>query len=481
MGHRTSRPAALSGLVAIMLATAGLAHAGIRVRDYVLDIRFIPDRAELSGRATVSFVPPAPTPAEVTFVLHGELEVSTVTIGAQPARFSQSKVLLPGEYSLVGTRVVVQTRGADLAAGMTVAYRGTFNPSNARSSDQAIRIDRDGVVLAGSESSPWFPVFEEEGGRRGPVTFKTVWLSLPESFRALFPGRLASEKLSGGQRISEWVAEDVDPADVGCIARQFSATDAGNLHVWHLADAHSVAAARSIASFAARLAEQCAITYRHDVANDALYVVEVPGSVTFSGRNVVAIPDGAWRVFDINPLARTTLARGLVRPYIAIRLPEGDRLTALAAVGFPAYLHLPILYLLSGGSSYDQAMAWIEGRYLRERAELSRTTGSAARPEKPLATISASEIAAPRENSLVADRASLFLNWLRSHIGPKAFFTFTADLFNRPQLDFDTFTRLVESYLPGSGADLHTWLETTEYPDRFRVAGAASSAPGRPR
>jgi hypothetical protein len=146
------------------------------VESYELDLSFRPDSAALRGRATVNFDSGSSPDDEISFYLHGELEVLDVQRGngdGTSLPFEQEKVYYHSDYSLVATRVVVDPLKEALTR-LLIEYAGPFNPSRARSPSDYMRIAGDGVYLRSYGYSLWFPVFLEA---RADETSGRPWIS----------------------------------------------------------------------------------------------------------------------------------------------------------------------------------------------------------------------------------------------------------------------------------------------------------------
>lgn len=109
-----------------------------------------------------------------------------------------------------------------------------------------------------------------------------------------------------------------------------------------------------------------------------------------------------------------------------------------------------------------------EAGYVRGR-ETGRDRHSRLLPaEKPIYEIIPDEIGKYKDCFVLSDRAPLFLDYLRRWMGEEKFFEFAQELFRFDSLDRAAFENTIEKYLPGSGEDVRLWLETTEFPERFR-------------
>ena len=103
------------------------------------------------------------------------------------------------------------------------------------------------------------------------------------------------------------------------------------------------------------------------------------------------------------------------------------------------------------------------------RAYLGRRAAGQGLPEVPLTELGPDDVGLYKDVFVLNDRALLFCDWLRRGMGAEGFGEFTRRLFALERLDRTRLEALVEEFLPGTRDDLGLWLDTTEYPEHFRL------------
>jgi hypothetical protein len=192
-----------------------------------------------------------------------------------------------------------------------------------------------------------------------------------------------------------------------------------------------------------------------------------------SSANVVGISQGQWGEFGADPYGTLTLAHEYVHPFVAIPVRTSNPLYALVVEGLPSYFHLPALAEIHGEVFYERFMAEdVERGYFAKRETGKDLRGQRVPPEKPILEITPDEIGLYKDTFVLADRALLFFNYLRVKMGRSAFLAFSGELLNLSGIDYDALEGVILKYLPGAEDDIHTWLATTEYPERFRMASS---------
>jgi hypothetical protein len=248
--------------------------------------------------------------------------------------------------------------------------------------------------------------------------------------------------------------------------------------VFHLPDSASTAAAHAILEFSRALCAHYGKVFRAPDSQDTYRIIEMPPYGDISSGGVTGLMESTWRVFSDDENAQRALAHELVHPFVRLEIPRGDSAYSLVVEGFPSYFHLPCVARSRGAEFYNRFVGWMEKLYLDKRASGTDRRGNPLPPEKPLLAITADELSSYKDEFVLDDRALLFLNYLRSEMGPQ-FDMFTQELFNSGITSAGQFRALIEKHLPGSKPDITLWLETTEYPERlhfehFRMAEAAN-------
>jgi len=434
---------------------------------YELDVTFDPQRSFMEGVAVLRFPRQKDPVHELTLYLHGELRFDSIRLGDRDLPVHQDSILHESDYSLVARRAVVETRDSHMDEPLTVRYSGYFHPSQARSPSDYMRVEDDGVLLRSYYYSIWFPVVLGPGEQSHVTSFPSVVIRTPRDFHAVFTGSRVREDEDGESRVSQWRAEDVEVFDAQCTARRFAILQSGETFVYHAGDASSREVARGMVGFLERLREAYRTRYRRDAIPGQLHILQMPRYGNISSGNVVGIAEDDWRRFGRDPRVRRLVAHELVHPFVAFETPASDALYALAAEGFPAYFHLPVVGALLGDETYEDHLQELEALYLSRKAT-GRDRRGEVPPEKPLAEIGPGELGLYKDGFVLGDRALLFMDYLRRSMGEERFGRFAVELLNRESLSYVSFRETVLLHLPGAEEDLRLWLETTEFPPRFR-------------
>lgn len=439
-----------------------------KVAEYRLDVSFFPEESRMVGRVGVRCEAGQRGDSAI-FYLHGELAVDSIIAENRSMAFNQSSVFYDFDYSLVATRV---TFDATRLSGvqLTVFYQGFFSPSKARSQSDYMRIDHDGVFLRAYGYSPWFPIFLEAGDDSYEVDFSDVTIRTPVEYIPIFAGERISEDTANGRRASRWRAPGLDLFAAQCTAQKYAVTSERNITLYHSDDSASLAMNGQILAFVRSLSTAYRERYCSTGSAGHIHIMEMPQFGDISSGNVTGITSGIWKTFDKNIWSRRGLAHELVHPYVALGLGRTDSLYALAIEGFPSYFHLPVLGEMFGDGWYEIEIEQIEAEYLKKRRTGLGWRDRPVPKERPLLQISAQEVGQYKDVFVLDDRALLFCDWMRREMGATQFVTFTRELFNGEAASYESFRRLILKYLPAADDDIRTWLCTTEFPDRFRIA-----------
>jgi hypothetical protein len=228
--------------------------------------------------------------------------------------------------------------------------------------------------------------------------------------------------------------------------------------------------ASHILEFADKLLDRYTRYYQPATSSAAYYIVEMPRYGDISSGNMTGLQEDTWCSFTQETWAQRGLAHELVHPFVWVRPDISDGFFSLAVEGFPSYLHLPVLAELKGKDFYDNFMRYIESSYLDKRATGKNSRGRAVPQEKPILEVTAADLSEYKDNFVLSDRVLLFFNYLYTGMGPDGFFDFTRDLFSHGEVTEAVFRETIHKYLPSSDGDVSVWLETTDFPDRFRLS-----------
>lgn len=436
-----------------------------QVASYDLDVVFKPVDSSLEGTAQIRFADAAPRD-EIAFFLHGELEVTSITLGGDTVAFRQQPVFYSHEYSLVATEVTIQTRGLDLGDRLEVVYAGPMHPSRARSPSDYMRIDEDEVLLRAYGYSLWFPVFLAAAQDWYAADF-SVTLRTPPELVSVFAGRLLERRQEDGLAVSRWQAPDLPLVAAQASARPWAVHRRGEIFVYSEADAESQAMAQSILAWIEDLERLFRAWYRERPAVAQMHILQMPPYGDISSDNVVGLTGGVWRGIETDANAKRTLAHELVHPFVQPQVTRSDPIFSLAIEGFPSYFHLPALAELEGEEKYEDFLDATEKRYLEKRQTGKGRRGASLPPEKPLLEITADELSIYKDTFILSDRALLFLDYLRRELGRDRFLDFTRELFAVAELSAAAFEDAIVRWLPSRTREIHRWLRTSDFPEEF--------------
>ena len=442
----------------------------IRVQSYRLDVTFSPEQHFMAGRAEIAFQESDTPFTHATFYLHGELRVDSLKVGDEAVAFSQDQVFYASDYSLVAIKVEITPEKTDLRDRLTVYYSGYFNRSTARGLSDYMRIDSEGVFLRSYGYSLWFPVFLEASQDDYPVSFPSVVIRTPEEFVSVLTGSFVKSCTEGGHRITEWRAEKTDIFNAQCTARRYQVLKENSYYVYSLKDTESLAMARKITAMTKRLDSLYTVHYRKPTGGDAqLHVMQMPRYGDISSGNVIGMSDRSWMRFDQATVFQRLLAHELVHSFVHVPVDRTNPFWVFVIEGFPSYFHLPMLGRVLGDAFYEDYMKTTEEAYLKRRETGLDRRGRSLPAEKPILAIEAEELSVFKDRFVLNDRVLLFFDFLRQRMGDSRFLAFCKALFGQEHIDYEIFKALVLEYLPDAGDDLHVWLKTTAFPDRFRI------------
>ena len=111
-----------------------------------------------------------------------------------------------------------------------------------------------------------------------------------------------------------------------------------------------------------------------------------------------------------------------------------------------------------------------ERAYLYKRENGKHPRGWSIPAEKPIIEITADDIGDYKDRFVLNDRVVLFWDYIRSVLGDDEFYKMAGDIFSKPKLNLESFKLILARYLPDNVDDIHVWLETTEFPEKFRLA-----------
>lgn len=464
----------------LLVAPAIAAGSYPKVADYALDMTFFPEKASLSGLASITFAHGDNLMEDATFFLHGELRVDSVLSGNQAVEYDQERVLYKSDYSMIANEVTLDLSNFAARDQLHVYYRGYFNPSKARSPSDYMRIDEDGVFLRSYDYSVWFPVFLKERQDSYEVDFSDVKIRTPEEFHSVFVGQHVGDEIVDGLRVSHWKASSVDLFLAQCTSQRFEITSVGGFHAYHWKDSLSGLAAPDIIKIARELAERFKEQYNHSADAGEYYFMQMPRYGDISSGNVTGICGEGWQDFAQDEWAVSTLAHEMVHPFVNVGVDRSDPLYALMIESFPSYFHKPILAQMRGEQAYRESLVNLEKRYLTSKVTGLSRRGRKLPPEKPIDQITSDEVGRYKDYFILSDRAPLFLNYLKVKMGDESFGKFTRQLFNDGPMTNVRFRALIREFAPKIDDDVTVWLSTNDYPERFHLTNLMPGIAGSP-
>lgn len=456
-------------IVAALLAGAGVLRlpsacaGGPHAASYDLDVRIVPAESRLEGRARIR-LRDAGSPADtVRFWLHGELRVSEVRAHGRELAVHQETEPYGWDYSLVGNHVSIGLPGGVVPAEIDVEWAGFLHPSDARSPSDYMRIDESGVFLRALGYSPWFPLLLEPDEDAHSVDFTRVCIEVPSELTAVFAGVASGRQDAGSTARYEWRADNLSLFDAQLTARPFRVREDGDVRVYALDSEESVASGRRIADFSRFLLGYYARHYAKDAVSAQIHIVEMPRYGDIASGNVVGIQEESWRAFEESDWPKRTLAHELVHAFVRLPFSRTDPLYALVVEGFPSFYHYAAL-AECGAVDYGCTLAAVRESYLEKRRTGVDRRGRRLPDEKPISRIAADEIGRYKDAFVLSDRALLFLEELRTRMGPDGFAAFNRALFAGDVTDDASFRALVCERVPDFEAELSVWLDTIDLP-----------------
>lgn len=406
--------------------------------------------------------------------LHSELRVHEVRLSEGAAGFTQEPVFYPGNYSQVANvATVVLDPPLSGVQTVKVKYGGMFNPSYSGSPSDYMRIDEQGAYLRALGYSLWFPVVLGPDSPSDEADFRRITVRTPSGFSAVVGGHRISEEEADGLTWSRWSAGQRDLSRLQLTVRPFQQRQSQGLFLYHLDDSRSERASEDILELVRTLLGFYTERYKPVESGDQLHIAELPNFASgISSGNMIGITSGQWRRFsstDDDTSLEVLVAHELVHPYVQPPIDESSPLAALFIEGFPSYFHLPALEEILGRDWYLDYLRSKQESYLEKRQTGQTPWGSPLPEEKAILEISADEIGAYKDTFILDDRVPLFLHFVRERVAPERFPEMTRELMRTANLTPEAFLDLIERFFPAGREDVRIWLQTTEFPDRFRL------------
>ncbi len=454
----------------IAILAAMCCAAPLQAKNYELAVEFFPDKSILSGEALIWLKERRLDDSNGTFFLHGELRVTSIEMNGKAVDYSENVVFFDNEYSLVALKVDIDlsTVGEDVTGPLRIKYKGPFHASAVRSPSDYMRIDHDGVFLRSYGYSVWFPIFLGDGNFASTADFQRVALTTPEKFTAVFAGELMSESREKGKTTTVWRAVELALYAAQVTARPFEIRRTENVDFYGLTDFESRSGTSKINDYVQSLLGIYRIDFGEPRTSGKTIVAQMPAYGNIASGNMVGVSDDIWREFDGAAWYGRTLAHELVHDFVYVSTPEDDPFYAIAKEGFPDYFFLPAFAQLFGETYYTDYLDRIEAEYIDKVKTGKGPRGNDLPEQKPLTSISGSEIGVYKDVFLLNDRCRLFFDYMRRKMGPENFREFMKDVMSQRRLTRDDFYALLESSYPDIVDDARVWLETIDFPDKFR-------------
>jgi hypothetical protein len=355
---------------------------------------------------------------------------------------------------------------------LTITYGGMFNPNYAGSPSNYMRIDAEGAYLRGYGYSLWFPVFLNARENASEADFE-VKIITPRPFVGVFTGQRLGESIERDRRVSHWKARQLNLMDVQLTIRPFIVREQNGIYLYHLDNPKSKAVVGDLFNFIGRLKTIYGKNYREIKTTPQIHIAELPNFASgISAENMIGITSGQWQAFSMGNKddgLKELVSHELVHAFVQVPTQRQDPIAALVVEGFPSYFHLPALAEILGEKWYQRRMASIEEAYLRKKETKKTRRGDPLPPEKPLLSLTFDDVGTYKDTFVLNDRALLFLNYARQLLGKERFREFTREMCGLSGLTVPLFKGLLTKYLPGHEEDMRIWLETNDFPERFRI------------
>lgn len=465
---------------ALLSAYSGFISAEVSGRPvptaYDISAAYDPGTAVFKARSTVTFAPRTAF-AMFTFDLHSELQVTSVRAGGLDLACKQETVFYPDNFSMTANEVTCDARGADLSKGVEISYEGMINRSIARGMSEYYRGDSTGLYMRGWPSVLWMPIFLKNGMTFPQAPHVHATLRAPKDFTTIMAGEYLSRRIEGDQAIDEWRAEGLSYYDLQYASHRYTRTNAPGIGVFSFADRQSLQSGRAIADFAREVLSRYHHLYRSDPRGGrTTYVIELPQFGDIASGNVFGIQEARWRDFSFNSPSAVTLAHELVHPFVQMATPTTDPLYALSIEGAPSYFMLPVIGAMRSRDYYNERLDALQRKYLERRKPGAADDAGPLPREKPLFSMSVADVGTYKDRFVLADRALLFWDYMRRTMGEARFNAWVKDITNADKMTAVDFYRSISRYAPKLVSDARIWLETTDYPERFKrpALGAGS-------
>lgn len=435
---------------------------------YEIDASYDPTSLTFKARSRVSIAPRTVVDS-FAFDLHSELQVTSVKVGGTELDCKQETVFYPANYSMTANEVTCPSRGVDLSRGIEIAYEGMINRSVVRGMSEYYRGDSTGLYMRGWASVLWMPIFLKDAMSFPPAPRVHAVLRAPKDFTSIMAGSYAGHRIEGGQGVDEWTAEGLAYYDLQYATHAYARVEAPHITVFSFSDAASLKSARAIAGFTGEVLARYGQLYRNSPSGDrSTYIIELPEYGDIASGNVFGVQEKRWREFSLGSKSAVTLAHELVHPFVQMRTPAGDPLYALSIEGAPSYFMIPVVAELRGGHDYDDRLDDVQKKYLERRKAGAKDEDGPLPPEKPLFAMTVSDVGIYKDRFVLADRALLFWDYMRRRMGAARFDAWVKDITNAQRMTASDFYASILRHAPRLLPDAHVWLDTSEYPERFR-------------
>jgi hypothetical protein len=461
------------GAFLILQYSANAAENNPVAKGYTMEISIIPSNSYLEGRVVVDLS--GYKGGDIIYYLHGEMWTDSVMFHGQRLSLKQSKVFYDSDYSLIANRAVVKPNdefktlsGEDLT--LEIYYSGYFHPSMSRSPSDYMRITGDGAFLRAFGYSLWFPVFLEANGESYKPDFKKIVVTTPSNFSTILSGKMESEVIEGDKKVTTWKPGMFDLIDMQLTSAPYARISRDNVFVYYMDTPESKAASESVLDFGIMLTNFYENNIRKMSPGNPLYIMELPKFGDISSGNVTGIQKKRWDNFHNELGTKVTLAHELVHQYVHVPVRWSDPMIAIVIEGFPNYYDILAARELMDSTYYSKLLKRLEVNYISARETgLNAMWHNKVPEEKPLTEITFDEIGAYKDNFVLNDRIVLFMNYLLVNMGEKQFLRFTKEFFGNGEVTYEGFKSLINKYMPGKENEVKVWLETTDFPERFRL------------
>jgi hypothetical protein len=177
-----------------------------------------------------------------------------------------------------------------------------------------------------------------------------------------------------------------------------------------------------------------------------------------------------FNAFETDIKSKLTIAHELVHPYVKIPVRKENSFYAFVVEGFPSFFQFYALKkMYEDNYNLAEVMMNVEKSYLEKRRTGKTLRGNELPEEKAILNISSEDIGTYKDTFVLSDRVWLFFYNIWRQMGDEKFDMFLKELFSFNSISYESFEGLISKYIPDFKDGLNIWLNTTNYPEAFRI------------